>query len=153
MALFGGFRRGELMALTWDDIDFDTGTAQINKSMARTQDGIIIKTTKNRSSDRAVVLPAACMELLHRHRIAQKKHRLAVGSYWQDHNMIFTQDNGKPLDPDTPSKVFRKILTRYNACHAEKLPEISLHGLRHTCYTTDQRESRCKDHQCPARPC
>lgn len=135
MALFGGFRRGELLALTWDDIDFDTGTAQINKSLTRTREGIITKTTKNRSSDRSVVLPAECMELLHRHRIAQKKHRLAVGSYWQEHNMIFTQDNGKPLDPDTPSKAFRKILKRYNACHAEKLPEISLHGLRHTSAT------------------
>lgn len=135
MSLFGGFRRGELLALTWDDVDFDTGTITINKSRARTQQGVITKTTKNQTSDRSVVLPTECMELLRSHQIDQKKYRLAVGTYWKDHNMIFTQDNGKPLDPDTPSKAFRKIIKRYNAGHTEKLPEISLHGLRHTSAT------------------
>ena len=135
LALFGGFRRGELLALTWDDVDFDTGTITINKSRARTQQGTVTKTTKNKTSDRAVVLPAECMELLHSHQIEQKKHRLAVGTYWQDNNMIFTQDNGKPLGVGRPSKVFRKCIMRYNESHAKKLPEISLHGLRHTSAT------------------
>ena len=136
MALFGGFRRGELLALMWNDIDFDTNTVNVDKSLVRTQEqGVIIKTTKNRTSDRSVVLPAECMGLLRRHKLAQKKHRLAVGSYWNDRNMIFTQDNGNPLDPDTPSKIFRKIIKRYNTDHDDKLPEISLHGLRHTSAT------------------
>lgn len=137
MALFGGFRRGELIALTWDDVDFETNTISITKSSARTKDGIITKAPKTFSSIRDVSLPAECMELIRRYQKEQEKYKKSVGDYWAGDNYIFIQDNGKQLDISTPNHVFKKIINRYNADdeHKEKLPLITLHGLRHTSAT------------------
>lgn len=138
MALFGGFRRGELTALTWNDIDFDKNSVNITKSTARTKDGMINKTPKNFSSNRTVNMPADVMQLLKRHKVEQSKYRLAVGSYWKGSDFIFTQDDGKQMDISTPNGLMRKIIRRYNASvsnEADKLPLINVHGLRHTSAT------------------
>ena len=137
MALLGGFRRGELIALTWDDVDYAHNTVEIRKSAARVKDGIIIKAPKTFSSNRIVTLPADCMKLLKRLEIQQKEYRLQVGEYWKGEGHIFTQDDGSIMDISTPNKVFKKIIRRYNEDinHHEKLPEITLHGLRHTSAT------------------
>ena len=39
------------------------------------------------------------------------------------------------MDISTPNKVFKKVIRIYNGTHADKLPEITLHGLRHTSAT------------------
>lgn len=138
MALFGGFRRGELIALTWDDVDFDQKTISITKSAARTKDGIINKSPKNSSSNRIVKMSDSVIKLLKRHKIEQNKYRLSLGTYWKGSNFIFTQDNGLQLDLSTPNSVMRKIIQRYNASvnnDTDKLPEINVHGLRHTSAT------------------
>lgn len=136
MALFGGFRRGELVALTWDDIDFEHSTVTINKSATRTKkDGLTIKSPKNFSSNRVVSLPENCMQLLKKHRADQLAYKFSLGDYWQEGNFIFTQENGLMMDVDTPNKIFKKTIKRYNESHTEKLPEITLHGLRHTSAT------------------
>lgn len=56
----------------------------------------------------------------------QKKKKLLLGKEYQDHDLIFSQDNGKPLHPDTISSWFPKFLERHG------LPRIRFHELRHT---------------------
>ena len=66
----------------------------------------------------------------------QKAYRLSLGSYWMGDNYIFIQDNGKQMDISTPNKVFKKIIHLYNLKHPDDLlPDITLHGLRHTSAT------------------
>ena len=72
------------------------------------------------------------MDMLKQWQSEQEEYRQSVGSYWHDGGYVFTQDNGERLDVSTPNKVFKKIIHRYNKDHEEKLPEITLHGLRHT---------------------
>lgn len=135
LAIFGGFRRGELVALKWDDIDFDNCTVSINKSSARTKDGIITKTPKNFSSNRVVTVPKDVIALLRKHKTEQQKYRLMLGTYWKGDNYIFIQDDGKQMDISTPNKIFQKIIKIHNDTCEDKLPEITLHGLRHTSAT------------------
>lgn len=137
MALFGGFRRGELIALTWNDIDFASNIVSITKSSARTKDGMITKSPKTFSSIRDVSLPVDCMEIIQEYKREQERYKLDVGDYWVGENHVFIQDNGKQLDISTPNHVFKKIINRYNAdnAHIDKLPLITLHGLRHTSAT------------------
>lgn len=137
IALTSGCRRGEMLALKWDDVDYAHNTVEIRKSAARVKEGIIIKAPKTFSSNRIVTLPADCMKLLKRLEIQQKEYRLQVGEYWKGEGHIFTQDDGSIMDISTPNKVFKKIIRRYNEDinHQEKLPEITLHGLRHTSAT------------------
>lgn len=135
LAIFGGFRRGELIALTWNDIDFEHCTVSVSKSSARTKDGIITKSPKTFSSNRTVSLPADTLDLLRKHRTEQQRYRLSLGTYWQGDNYVFIQDSGRQMDISTPNKVFQKIIRLHNETAKEPLPLITFHGLRHTSAT------------------
>lgn len=135
LAIFGGFRRGELVALTWEDIDFLNHTVTVNKTSARTKEGIITKAPKTFSSNRTVTLPANTINLIRKYKAEQQRYRLSLGTYWKGGNHLFIQDDGKQMDISTPNKVFKKVIHIYNETHEDKLPEITLHGLRHTSAT------------------
>lgn len=132
LAIFGGFRRGELIALTWDDIDFQSHTVTVTKASARTKDGIITKAPKTFSSNRTVTLPAHTINLIRKYKAEQQRYRLSLGTYWKGSNYLFIQDDGKQMDISTPNKVFKKVIRIYNETHEDKLPKITLHGLRHS---------------------
>lgn len=135
LALYGGFRRGELLALTWDDIDFKHNTVTINKSLARTKKGFLVKSTKNTSSNRVVALPSECITLLQKLNLEQKERRFMLGSAWEGQNNVFTQNMGGYMDTNTPTHSIKRIIKRYNESHEDQLPLISFHGLRHTSAT------------------
>jgi len=138
MALFCGLRRGELVALEWSDLDFTDNSVSITKSTACVGGKPVTKTTKTNSSIRKISVPASVMALAKKYKKEQMQYRLAIGSQWEEENHIFIQWNGKQMHPDTPYKTFKKIIKRYNATvknEAEKLPDIPLHGLRHTSAT------------------
>lgn len=136
LAINGGFRRGELLALTWEDIDFESNLIEINKSLANTKEnGAIIKATKNKSSDRIVAVSGECIDMLKALQAEQRKKRLLVGSAWQGKGNVFMQDDGSYMDTATPNHSLKRIIKRYNATHEEKLPVIPFHGLRHTSAT------------------
>ena len=143
LAIFGGFRRGELVALKWTDIDFENNTVSINKAFSTTKSkGQILKSPKTVSGIRTVVLPSECFDLLRRWKIEQKRIALSLGTKWEgkrdkdyDDNFIFIQsDCGLPMDLNTPYHKFLKVIERYNSSCAneeDKLPVIRFHDLRH----------------------
>ncbi|MBR4861175.1 MAG: site-specific integrase, partial [Firmicutes bacterium] len=135
LALYGGFRRGELLALTWEDIDFHHRTITVNKSLAKTKAGFLVKSTKNEASKRVVAVPAECITLLKRLNLQQKEQRMKFGSAWEGKNNVFSQTMGGYMDTNTPNHSFQRIIKRYNQTHEDQLPLISFHGLRHTSAT------------------
>ena len=142
MAIYGGFRRGELIALTWNDINFDKGYISINKSCAKVKGGQIQKDPKSKAGIRCVPLPPNCMAMLKNWKQHEKEYAFSLGTYWNGAPLsdfgcchLFIQENGQQMHIDTPTHKFREIILRYNdTCRDEKLllPEIHLHGLRHT---------------------
>lgn len=139
LAIFGGFRNGELLALTWDDVDFENNTISINKAVSPVKGQYIIKKPKTKTSIRTVTLPKTVMKLLKQHKVQQTELTLKLGDYRQSSNLLFTQDNGKLMNYHTPYHTFKKLIKYYNqniACTtSEFLPDIPLHGLRHTSAT------------------
>lgn len=135
LALFCGMRRGELVALLWSDIDFECSTISITKSTGLVNGKPYTKQPKNKTSFRTVTVPAHIIRMLKRYRIEYNKYRLSLGSQWQGDDFLFIQWNGTQMYPSTPYGIFKDILRRYNAIHKEKLPDIPLHGLRHTSAT------------------
>lgn len=138
MALFCGLRRGELVALEWSDLDFTDNSVSITKSTACVNGKPVTKGTKTNSSIRKISVPASVMYLAKKYKTEQMQYRLAIGSQWEGNNFIFIQWNGKQMHPDTPYKTFKKIIKRHNASvtdDSQKLPDIPLHGLRHTSAT------------------
>ncbi len=139
LAVFGGFRNGELLALTWDDINFDKNTISITKAATLVEGKAIIKEPKTHTSVRVVSLPQEVMSMLKKHKTEQAEQILKLGSYWNNENLLFTQNNGKMMHYQTPYHKFKKIIEYYNKHVADEthppLPDIPLHGLRHTSAT------------------
>jgi integrase len=65
--------------------------------------------TKTPKSRRTLALPQAAVEALKDHRRQQAEDRLAVGSQWQDHGLVFVSACGAPLDAANVRREFRKI--------------------------------------------
>ena len=145
LALYGGFRRGEMVALTWEDIDFEEHTINICKAVSKTSGGQVIKDPKTESGNRTVSLPAVCFTKLRKWRVEQMEMAVSLGSKWEglrgddyDKNSVFITDTGSQMCVDTPSHKFKEILEMYNATVEDEskiLPIIRLHDLRHTSAT------------------
>lgn len=143
LAIYGGFRRGELCALKWEDIDFQSRTIRIDEAITMsTAGGEEVKDPKTESGKRTIKLPRVCFDLLNEWKTEQKRISLKLGTAWKgtrgrdfDQNFVFIQmDSGKRMNVQTPSAKFRKIIKAYNATVEEdkRLPLIRLHDLRHT---------------------
>lgn len=135
LALFCGLRRGETVALKWQDIDFDAGTVSINKSTAIVDGKRYQKTPKNRTSERVISIPRHVLTMLRRYRLEYNTYRMRIGSQWTGSGHIFIQWNGAQMHPSTPDSAMRKVIDRYNGSHKEPLPHVTPHGLRHTSAT------------------
>ena len=150
LSLFCGFRKGETLALHWDDIDFKKKEISIAKSVGRTENGFDYKEPKTKTSIRKVPLPEVVIPLLKEYRIEYMQTRFKHGTAWQGDTQgggnLFIQSDGKLLGHTTPYQYFIKHLNRYNdwvrnnpnKAKAEgltELPVIPLHGLRHSCAT------------------
>ena len=115
---YGGLRKGEVLALTWGDLDFKNRTVSINKAVGRAGKEIYTKLPKNKSSIRVVTLPQAVFNVLGKFLSLDKGKLIFEFSY------------------DFPSQWFKRVLRRYNENHEVKLPEnVTFHGLRHTSAT------------------
>ena len=137
LALFTGCRRGELIALEWTDIDYQERELNITKSTTLANGKMITKTPKTRSSVRRVTVPASVLDLARQWHQQQLQYRLSIGDKWEGANYVFTTWNGLQMRPETPYKTFKKIIEHYNktAPKDQQLPDIPLHGLRHTSAT------------------
>lgn len=126
LAAATGARRGELLALTWSDLDQARGLLTISKSLEQTRAGLRIKSTKT-ERPRLVRLPALACEALEAHRKAQREHQAAFGEdYLTDPHFIFAAGDGSALKPDTVTATLCRIAKEVG------LEGISLHSLRHS---------------------
>lgn len=141
IAIYGGLRRGELIALQWNDINFETNSITISKSTAYLPGESYIKGTKNKTSNRSITLPLSVMKLLSQYKKEYQQKQLEIGSKWavdengKRLNYIFIQSTGKQMNISTPLQRFHSIINLYNETvekESDKLPLIHFHGLRHT---------------------
>ena len=134
LAIYTGLRKGELLALTWNDVDFENNTVAVSKAAAVVGGQQIVKVPKTRNSYRLISIPRSITQQLQQWKLEQTRYRLQVGAYWQGDNWIFTQDDGRMMSYYTPYSALQDILGHYNAgkAEADKLPMIPFHGLRHT---------------------
>ncbi len=130
LALRTGLRKGELLGLHWDDLDLDSGTASIHRSLQHTPTGgLTILHTKTRASERRIALPTECINSLKTHQERQQEERGAAGTGWTDSGLVFTTSKGRPLDPTNLTRRFRCLL------HSAGLRTIRFHDFRHSTAT------------------
>lgn len=127
LLLITGARRGEVLGLKWDKVDFEGNRIFIcNNILYRADVGIYESSPKTERSRRYVALPTETMHLLRRYRAWQAEERLRLGEYYQNQGFVFAQDNGNPMHPDSVTNWLKKFSRRHD------LPHINPHAFRHT---------------------
>lgn len=130
LALTTGMRQGELLALRWRDTDLEMVSLHVRGSLQRTAQGLQIVEPKTASSRRQVSLTTAALDALRRHRVVQAERRLQIGAAWQDNDLVFPNEIGRPLDSSNlRRRSFLPLLGKAN------LARIRFHDLRHTAAT------------------
>lgn len=146
LSIFCGFRKGETLALNWEDIDFGTREISITKAIGRTSEGFGYKAPKSRTAVRKVPFPESISPVLLAYRDEYDALKKSVGDSWRGSGNLFVQADGKLMGHTTAYQYFVKHLKRYNHWverhpkearreGLEALPTIPLHGLRHSCAT------------------
>lgn len=128
--LLSGLRRGELLGLQWDDIDFDNHLIHIRRTWNYTSTtGCYFSSPKTARSKRPLHLSTSVFVLLLEYKRWQDAQRDALGDAWKGEpgdNRVFTTDEGAPMFPTSPTWWLRKFTQRTG------LPQVSIHSLRHT---------------------
>jgi len=128
VAIYAGVRLGELCGIEWTDIDFDNNFITIHQASQYLPNmGTFTKDPKNESSKRTISMPPVLMKLLKKYKTWQNEECLGhAEGVWQESGRVFTQWNGLPIHPSTPTKWFLSFRRKHN------LPDLKFHGLRHT---------------------
>ena len=127
LAIVTGARRGELVALKWEHIDQKRKTIKIIQSNYKLKgEEIKTKSPKTQKSTREMSIPDYLISMLNDLRREQMVEALQLGDAWHNEGWIFTQWNGEPMYPTTPTWWLSKFQERHN------IPHRKFHALRHT---------------------
>ncbi|WNF21327.1 tyrosine-type recombinase/integrase [Mesobacillus jeotgali] len=121
-----GLRRGEVLGLKWDAIDFKGKTITIKETRVKFGKKVVTKKPKSESSYRTLPLIRKIEEYLKLLKKKQKKSKLLFGKEYNDGGYICCWDEGTPLKTDYLNHKFKKIIRENN------LEEIRFHDLRHS---------------------
>lgn len=126
IALFTGMRQGEILGLTWDCINLNSGMIRINKQLLRSRDGsgAYFGSPKN-GKERVVYAPITIIDRLKRRKelwdIKKKFFHDGIPS-----DLVFTDSAGYPLKHQLVYKHYKRIARKI------KLPDSRFHDLRHS---------------------
>jgi integrase len=130
LAITTGMRRGEILALKWQDIQFEHSMLQVRRIFTRQPGSRYIEAQpKTEKSRRSILLAAIVIALLKQHRTRQLEARLKAGSEWQERDLVFCTSLGTPLNPNKVVDRFKTLLKKGG------LPAIRFHDLRHSAAT------------------
>lgn len=137
VALFTGMRKGEICGLSWNDVDFERGIIFIRQQLSREKKPggeFYLAETKN-SKIRTITPAPFVMSTLKEVKRLQNENRLKAGKAWQNEwNLVFTNEMGKQLIPQTVLKRFKRITEKIGR------PDARFHDLRHTYAVTSLQE-------------
>ena len=134
-ALNTGMRQGELLALTWKDINFDDSSIEVNKNVkyvcevtkdSRSSYKMEVQTPKTKGSIRTVNIPNFLVKVLRTYKRSQLEVKLKLGNLYEDNNLVFATPTGTYIDSSNLIRRLRSILKKNN------MRSIKFHDLRHT---------------------
>jgi integrase len=126
LAVAAGLRRGEILAVRWNDIDLDRGTLAVRQSLEQTKAGLQFKQPKTQKGRRVVTLPSLVLDALRHHKAEQAKVRLKLGTGYQDNGLVCSAADGRPMNPNSFSHHCVYFLRQSG------LAGLRFHDLRHS---------------------
>lgn len=126
LAAYSGFRRGEMLGLEWNDIDFVNNIIHVCRTSNYTSDlGIHTAETKTKNSVRTLKISPCIMDMLRELKAEQEADAQKYGSKWVETGRLFTKWNGEPMNPQTPYGWLKEF------CAENNLPFYGIHTFRH----------------------
>ena len=126
LLMITGCRRGEIVGLKWDRVNWADSSIRIDTTLLYTPDRSVYESTIKTGADRTIKLPKETMELLRQYKVWQLETRLAMGDRWKDTPYVFTGECGGCMAPDTLSGYLTRFEKKYS------LPHIHAHKFRHS---------------------
>lgn len=126
LAIYSGFRRGEMLGLEWKDIDWEHNVISVRRTSNYTASkGIYTDTTKTKKSQRSLKFPQCVMDLLREYKEEQDAERDRLGTKWQDYDRLFVKWDGRPMNNNTPYFWLKEF------CEENNFRFCDIHSLRH----------------------
>jgi len=131
VAITCGLRPGELLGLTWTNLDLDATdpTLTITHALKADSTGLYLGDVKTSTSQRRITLTDNALLALRDHRTRQLEQRLHLGAAWQDHDLVFASEVGTPWEPHNFRRALRRIGDQVG------IEAITPYELRHTAVT------------------
>lgn len=135
LSLGTGLRRGEILALTWDDIDLDNNMINVNKSLSKVyiiegdetrERKQIIQSPKSMHSIRTIPFPESLKHLFRDLQVKQKINKLRCGKSYKNSNYVFVSECGENVELYNLANNWNKLLKDL------EIPHKKFHALRHT---------------------
>ena len=127
-SLLMGLRRGEVVALKWEDIDFKNQTLSVNKSAYKEKGKPqALKAPKSQNSVRTVYFSEIYAQALFEWQTEQNEQKRIAGMRWNEQGFVFTNEVGDMISLYAPTEICSDYEKRRGLRH------LKLHGLRHTC--------------------
>jgi integrase len=125
LAAMTGMRRGEILGLRWEDVDFERGRLSVRRAFVEVSYRVVESSTKGNAA-RTIDLDWRTVEALADHRDGQGQEAREWGDAYEHNDLVVAWQNGSAVHPQAFSSMFRKRVAEAG------LRRIRLHDLRHT---------------------
>jgi len=126
-ALYTGLRRSELLALRWCHVDLDFATLSVVETLHQLHNReFVFRQPKSKRGRRQIALSPSLALLLRQHRAEQEVSRKLLGLELSPSDLVFSQPDGSPLQPDSITQAFTRLARSVGLCG------VRFHDLRHT---------------------
>lgn len=129
LEMFTGCRKGELLALTWDNVNFDNATIHIcqNRSGSKKEVLDVLTSPKTKNGVRTITLPPKVIDMLKAEKELQAQNKRLLKEHYKvyEHDYVIRQADGSIYNPNSINRIIRKMTDTIG------LPPCRVHDYRH----------------------
>lgn len=127
LAIYTGMRRGEILALRWQDVNLEAGYLEVKQALEETKlAGVVFKPPKTRKGQRGISLSPKVVEKLRAQKAEQERRKAFLGDAYQDLDLVCCREDGSIWKPSAFTSAYRDLLK------SRKLDGPNFHALRHS---------------------
>lgn len=127
-----GLRLGEILALTWKDVNLKEGSIKVNKTYNEKAKKDKITTAKTKTSIRKVPIPPDIVKILKKHKADQNERKELLGNKYIDNNLVFDNGYGKYISKTTLKRALDSFAKDTNLKSLSETYGVHFHDFRDT---------------------